>query len=1041
MLLSDFSIKRPVVAIVASLLLVVFGLYALLRLPIRETPDIDRPVVSVFVNYPGASAEVVESKVVKLIEDQISGIQGIKAINSFSRDGRGGINLEFVEGRDIDAAANDIRDQVSRVVARLPEDADPPVIQKADSDTDPIIWLNLAGDRPPMELADYALLTLQPRLASLEGVAYINVGGARQKAMRIWLDRRAMAARGLTVNDVDAALRRENVELGAGQLESYDRNFTMRTMRAYQTAEDFAQMVIARGPNNYLIRLGEIAKVELAPVDVHSVYKNNGQPGVGLGIVKQPGASTLNVARAVKEEFERIKASLPDGLSILINSDTSQFIAVAINEVTIAVAVAAVLVMLVIYLFLGTVRAALIPAVTVPISLVATAVVLWPAHFSINILTLLAMVLAIGLVVDDAIIMLENIHRRMKMGEPPLLAALRGARQVGMAVVSTTMVLVAAFVPVALLRGSVGSLFKEFAVSMAVAVLFSMFISLTLTPVMCSKILTPNLDHSPIAHGADLLFERLKAFYLRVLNRALDAPMRVVAGFGGIIALTVGLFFLLPQEFTPREDRGFFNLEIRAPEGANAEYTARQLKAATDILQPYKDSGEILRTLESIFGNTNQGQVFVVMAPWEQRKRSVSDLVREITPKLREITGAQVAATMPPGLGRTGGPSRAGIQLGISGPTYDELRVWRDAMMEGLRDNPMFAQVRTSFVENKPQIRVHIDQVRAADLGVSVGDIGEALSAMLGSKKVTTFVDKGEEYDVILQGQSEDRATPNDVSNIYVRSNTTRELIPLSSLVTLEEGSYVEVFSRLDRRRTFYLNLFPRSDIILGDVIKEVEKVAKEKLPNTAVLTWRGEAGDFKDNSSAIYFSFALALIVVFLVLAAQFESFIHPLVIMMTVPLAVFGALVGLLLFGQSINLFSQIGIIVLVGLAAKNGILIVEFANQLRDAGRDFRQALVEAAVIRLRPIVMTALATVMGALPLVLASGAGSESRRPIGVVIFTGVSFAVLITLVVVPVFYMLLARRTGSPGRVAAELREYEKVHPAGSSESDHQPAE
>ena len=1040
MLLSDFSIKRPVVATVASLLLVVFGLYALSQLPIRETPDIDRPIVSVFVNYPGASAEVVESKVVKLIEDQISGIQGIKAINSFSRDGRGGINLEFIEGRDIDAAANDIRDQVSRIIARLPEDADPPVIQKADSDTDPIIWLNLSGTRSPMDLADYALLTLQPRLASLEGVAYINVGGARQKAMRIWLDRRAMAARGITVNDVDAALRRENVELGAGQLESYDRNFTMRTMRAYQTADDFAQLVVARGANNYLIRLGEIAKVELAPVDVHSVYKNNGETGVGLGIVKQPGASTLDVARAVKAEFERIKATLPEGLSVLINSDTSEFIAVAINEVTVAVIVAAVLVMLVIYLFLGTVRAAIIPAVTVPISLIATAVVLWPAHFSINILTLLAMVLAIGLVVDDAIIMLENIHRRMKMGEPPLLAAMRGARQVGMAVVSTTMVLVAAFVPVALLRGSVGSLFKEFAVSMAVAVIFSMFISLTLTPVMCSKILTPNLDHSPIAHWADTLFEKLKAFYLKILNRSLDAPKRIVIGFGVIIVLSAGLFLLLPQEFTPREDRGFFNLQIRAPEGANAEYTGRQLKAASDILQPYKDSGEILRTLESMGGNNNQAQIFVVMAPWEERHRSVMKLVSEITPKLQQITGAQVAATMPPGLGRNGGPPGAGVQLGISGPTYDDLRVWRNAMMDGLRGNPLFAQVRTSFVETKPQIRVRIDQVRAADLGVSVGDIGQSLAAMLGSKKVTTFVDKGEEYDVILQGQSEDRATPSDVSNIYVRSNTTRELIPLSSLVTMEEGSYVEVFSRLDRRRTFYLNLFPRSDVILGDVIKEVERVAKEKLPTTATLTWRGEAGDFKDNSSAIYFSFALALIVVFLVLAAQFESFIHPLVIMMTVPLAVFGALVGLLLFGQSINLFSQIGIIVLVGLAAKNGILIVEFANQLRDSGREFRQALIEASMIRLRPIIMTALATVMGALPLVFASGAGSESRRPIGVVIFTGVSFAVVITLVVVPVFYMLFARRTGSPGRVASELREFEKAHPVAASEAD-QPAE
>ncbi len=1050
MVLSDFSIKRPVVATVASILLVVFGLYAFFRLPVRETPDIDRPVVNVGVNYPGASAEVVESKIVKLIEDQISGIPGVHAVNSFSRDGRGQINLEFAEGYNIDTAANDIRDQVSRLASRLPEDADPPSIQKADSESDSIMTLALSGSRTQMELADYAIITLQPRVASLEGVAFVQINGQRQRAMRVWLDRRAMAARGLTVTDISTALRRENVELGAGQVESTDRNFTLRTIRAYQTVDDFSKLVIARGANNYLVRLGEVAKVELAPVDVHSVFRNNGVPGLGLQVVKQPGASTLDVAKRVTAEVANIQAILPPGLKLVVNSDSSEFIATAIKEVSIAVAFSAVLVMLVIYLFLGTLRAAIIPAVAVPISLIATSIVLWPAQFSINILTLLAMVLAIGLVVDDAIIMVENIHRRMTMGEPPLLAAQRGARQVGMAVVSTTMVLVAAFVPVALLQGSAGSLFKEFAVSMAVAVVFSMFVSLTLTPVMCSKILTLKLDSGKLAHAADQAFEKLKAAYLGILNRALDAPKIVVTGFLVIVAASGGLFLLLPQEFTPREDRGFFQLQVRSPEGSNAAYTGRQLKAATDMLKPYLESGEIVRVLEFIGGNGNFANGLVVMAPWDVRKRSTAELVREITPKLQQITGAQVAANLPAGQGRGGGGMMGGgMQLAISGPTYDDLRVWRDAMMEGLRGNPMFVQVRNSFTEGKPQIRIRIDQVRAADLGVSVGDIGDALAAMLGSRRVTTFVDKGEEYDVILQAQDSDRATPGDVSNIYVRSATTRALIPLSSLVTLEEGSYADSFNRLDRRRTINLNLFPRTDVILGDIITEVERVAQEKLPSTAVLTWRGEAGDFKNNSGAIYFSFALALVVVFLVLAAQFESFIHPIVIMMTVPLAVFGALTGLLLFGQSINLFSQIGLIVLVGLAAKNGILIVEFANQLRDAGRDFREALVEASLVRLRPIVMTALATIMGAIPLVLATGAGSESRRPIGVVIFTGVAFAVVVTLVVIPVFYMLLARRTGSPGRVAAELEEYEKAFPAGSHghggsgghSSGHQPAE
>ncbi len=1046
MQLSDMSIKRPVVAIVASMLLVVFGLYSFFKLPVRETPNIDRPVVNVGVNYTGASAEVVESKVVKVIEDQVSGIPGITAISSFSRDGGGRINLEFSEATNIDVAANDVRDQVSRVLYRLPQDADPPVIQKADSDADPIMFVNMTGPLPPMEAADYAVLTLQPRFSSLPGVAYLFTLGARQKAMRIWLDRRAMAARNITVADVQTALRRENVELGAGQLESTDRNITMRTIRAYQTAEDFSSLVVARGPNNYLIRLGEIAKVEMAPVDIHSVYKSNGVSGVGMAIVKQPGASTLDVAKAVKHEMEVMAPTLPPGAKLIIGNDTSLFISAAIHEVSVAVIVSGFLVMLVIYLFLGTVRAALIPAVTVPISLIATAVVLWPMGFSINILTLLAMVLAIGLVVDDAIIMLENIHRRMKMGEPALLAAMRGARQVGMAVMSTTMVLVAAFVPVALMSGAVGGLFKEFAVTMAVAVVFSMFISLTLTPVMCSKILTESLDNSPVAHFAEETFDKVKVFYVRVLNQALDMPKRVLTGFVIIIALSGLLFTLLPQEFTPREDRGQVMINVRAPEGSNADYTARQLTKAVDIIKPYVENGEVLRIAENLNGNGNMANSNVWMTPWGDRHRSVTEFVAEITPKLQQITGAQVVANMPPGLGRSGGGGGmggGGLMLAISGPTYNDLRLWRDAMMEGLRGNRMFTSVRTSFVESKPQIRIHVDQNRAGDLGVSVGDIGDALAAMLGSRKVTTFVDKGEEYDVVLQGQDSDRQTPGDVSNIYVRSTTTRALIPLSSLVTLEEGSYADNFQRLDRRRAINLMLSPRTDVILGDAIKEVERVAAEKLPSTAVLTWRGEAGDFKDNSASIYFSFGLALVVVFLVLAAQFESFVHPMVIMMTVPLAVFGALIGLLMFGQSINLFSQIGIIVLVGLAAKNGILIVEFTNQLRDSGREFREALVEASTIRLRPIVMTALATVMGALPLVMATGAGSESRRPIGVVIFTGVSFAVVVTLVVVPTFYMLLARKTGSPGRIAAELKDYEKAFPASASghSDESQPAE
>jgi multidrug efflux pump len=1049
MILSDFSIKRPVVAIVASLLLVVFGIFAIAQLPIRETPDIERPVVSVRVIYPGASADIIETKIVQVIEDQISGIEGIKSMSSAARDAVGWITIEFELGRDIDDAANDVREQVARAAPALPPDAEPPVVQKADQDAEPIMWLNIfSSSRSAMEVSDYVDRYVRDRISSIEGVAFTWFGGERKKALRVWLDRRALAARNITVTDVEQALRRENIELGAGLLESAERDFTLRTARNFQTPEDFARLVIARGPNNYLVRLGEVAKVEIGAENENSSFRANGNPAVGIGVVKRPGASTLAVAKAVKAELEAIKTTLPPDLDIAMSQDSSIYIEAALREVGIAMGVAAVLVLIVIYLFLGTVRAALIPAVTVPISLMATFIVLWPLGFSINILTLLALVLAVGLVVDDAIIVMENVHRRMKRGEPALLASYRGTRQVGVAVVATTLVLIAAFVPITLQTGSVGRLFTEFAVAMAAAVAFSMFVALTLTPVLCSKILKEELDETPVARVAMAAFERMKAFYRKTLIMGLDRPRVVIAAFIGIIVGTVGLFLILPKEFTPPEDRGTINIMVRAPEGSSLEYTDRQASAATEILKEYLGKGEVARILQMLpmgeavaGGSTNTGNLIVRLEPWGARDRSASEILAEMAPKLRRIPGAQ----MVPSTGASMGQMRwgGGLQLAIGGQTYEELRTYRDAMLAGMRENPRLLAVRSNFNETKGQMRIKIDRHRAADLGVSIGAIGQTLSIMLGSRKVTTFVDEGEEYNVVLQGQIDDRRTPTDVTNIYVRSDTTRELIPLSSLVTIEEISGSDSLNRLDRMRSITVMATPAPGYALGDAVRDINKIAQERLPETARLTWRGEAEELNETNVAMFLAFGLSLLVVYLVLAAQFESFVHPFVIMMTVPLAVAGALGGLLIFGDSFNLYSQIGIIVLVGLAAKNGILIVEFANQLRDAGMEFREALVEAATIRLRPIVMTALATVMGAVPLVLATGAGAEGRQAIGVVIFTGVTFASFITLLVVPVFYQLLARRSGSPGRVAAQLAEYETAFPTRKfgPDQDRQPAE
>lgn len=1048
MVLSDFSVKRPVVAIVASVLLLVFGTFALVQLPIRETPNTERPIVSVRVVYPGASSDVVESRIIQVIEDQISGIEGIRNIASSSRDAFGWITIEFNLDRDIDDAANDVREQVARVVPRLPTEADAPVVQKADQDAEPILWINIfSATRSAMDVSDYVERYVRDRVASVDGVAFTWFGGERKRSMRVWLDRRALAARAITVTDVESALRRENIELGAGLLESEERDFTLRTVRSYQSAKDFAQLVIARGPNNYLIRLGEVAKVEIGAESDNSSFRANGNAAVGLGIVKRPGASTLDVAATVKKELDAVKASLPPDLDLAISMDSSVYIAAALREVGIAMGVAAVLVLVVIYLFLGTIRAAIIPAVTVPISIMATFILMWPLGFSLNILTLLALVLAIGLVVDDAIIVLENVHRRMKRGEPALLASYRGTRQVGVAVVATTLVLIAAFVPITLQTGTAGRLFTEFAITMAGAVAFSMFVALTLTPVLCSKILTAELDDTKVARVAMRAFDKMSAFYRKSLSMGLDRPVLVIGAFIGVTALTVVMYFMVPKEFTPQEDRGTINVMVRAPEGSSLEYTDRQALAATEILKDYLGKGEIARILQMLpmgeatsGSSTNIGQVILRLEPWQDRDRSSQEIMTEIAPKLRQIPGAQLIPSVSSGMG--GGGWGGGIQFAIGGRTYDELRVYRDAMLEGLRSNPKLFAVRSNFNETKAQMRINIDRNRAADLGVSISTIGQTLSIMLGSRKVTTYIDQGEEYNVILQSQLDDRRTPADVSNTYVRSDTTRELIPLSSLVTIEEFSGADSLNRLDRMRSITILATPAPGYLLGDAVRDINAVAAERLPPEAVKMWRGEAQELNETNNLMLLAFGLSLLVVYLVLAAQFESFVHPFVILMTVPLAVAGALAGLLIFGQSFNLYSQIGIIVLVGLAAKNGILIVEFTNQLRDSGMAFREALIEASVIRLRPIVMTALATVMGAVPLAIATGAGSEGRIAIGIVIMAGVSFASFITLLVVPVFYMQLAKRTGSPGRVAAQLAGYETKFPARRFDNeDKQPAE
>ena len=1029
MILSDVSVTRPVFASVLSLLLIVFGVVSYLQLPLREYPDIDPPVVSVDTSYRGASANVVETRITEVIEDRISGVEGIKYISSTSSDGRSRINIEFDVNRDIEAAANDVRDRVSGIADDLPEEADPPDIQKADSSDDVILWLNLVSDRMDvLELTDYAKRYLQDRFSVLPGVARVRVGGGLEYSMRIWLDRNQMAARGLTVADVEDALRSENVELPAGSIESVETQFTARIQRGYQTAEDFKKLVVARG-DNYLVRLGDIARIEKAAIEKRTFFRGNGVPMVGLGIIKQSKGNTIEVAQGAIDLAKRIGPDLPPGMEIINSYDTSVFIRGAIAEVYKTLFIAMVLVIAVIYLFLGSFRAMLVPAVTVPVSLIATFIVLNIFGFSINLLTLLALVLAIGLVVDDAIVVLENIYRRIEEGEPPLKAAFYGTRQVSFAVIATTLVLISVFAPITFLEGDLGRLFSEFAITMAAAVAFSSFVALTLCPMIASKVLKKT-ERLAVSAKVDQVFQSFSNGYSKVLKRALGLRVIVLLVFALLAGTAVYLINALPSEYAPKEDRGAFFIMVTGPEGASYEFTKEYMEEVERRLMPYTESGEVSRLLVRAprsFGTLasfNDGIVIVVLNDWAERRNGF-EIMQEVAGKLADLPGVRAFPVMRQSFG--GGTSKP-VQFVLGGGTYEELAQWRDTLITKINENnPGLTDIDSDYKETKPQLRLVINKDRAGDLGVSVQTIGRTLETMLGSRRVTTYIDDGEEYDVILEGERDQQRTPTNMQNIYVRSGTSGELIPLANVVKIEEYADSGSLNRYNRVRSITIEAGLAEGYSLGEALDYLRTLVRENLPESAAIDYKGESLDYQTSGTSLLFVFALGFAIVFLVLAAQFESYIHPFVIILTVPLAIAGALAGLYFTGNSLNVYTQIGLIMLIGLAAKNGILIVEFANQLRDEGKEFSEALMEAAQTRLRPIVMTGITTVAGAIPLILAHGAGAETRIAIGIVIICGVSAATLFTLFIVPLAYDLMARGTGSPGDVRRKLEQEEKA--------------
>ncbi len=1016
MTLSDLSIRRPVLAIVASLLIVVFGIASLFSIPVRELPDVDAAVVTVSTVYTGASPQIVDTDITEIVESAIAGVAGVKVIGSQSRRGRSRTVIEFEIGRNIDEAANDVRDAIGRIRANLPDGADEPRVIKNDSDADPVMRIAVTSDRQsPEEITDFVERNLVDKLSTLDGVASVNIRGERRYAIRIWIDRRALAAHNLTVGDIEAAIKRNNVELPAGEITSSQRMLDIRLDSRLASVEEFRDIVLDNVAG-HPVRLADVAQVERGVADDEIIVRANGSPAVGLRVLRQSQANAMAISRAVRAEIRTLEPTLPAGMKIIVGSDDALFIASSIREVLIALGISMALVILVILAFLGSLRTTMVPAVTIPVALIGSIALIAAFGFSINVLTLLALLLAIGLVVDDAIVVLENIKRRVDDGETALVAAVRGTRQVTFAVLATSVTLIAVFVPISFLGGKVGRLFGEFGLIMVAAVVISTFVALSLCPMIASRVLKHAARHRPpdAVPDKDSAVARsgFARAYRRILDPALKAPLVVIALSLSFVAGAVGLYLQLPRELAPKEDRGVAFVPITAPQGATVAYTDAQARIIERTLAPQQANGNI-DTLYSLVGWGNRPyRAFVVLrlAPWGERAASQAEIVAKLQPAVRRLPGARAAVASPAGLGLRGNSTP--LRIVVGGSDFERVKQWAAQLLEHAEANDRLINPQMDFEQNQPQLGLSLDRARANDLGISAETIASTLQVLFASRELTTYVDRGREYPVIAQARAEDRRTPSDLANVFLRTGARVEggssLIPLSALITASERAAAAELRRYDRLPSITIRSGLADDYALGSALAYMEQGAARLLPDSARLGFAGQSATFKDTSGDIAVIFAVALLVVFLVLAAQFESFIHPIVIMLSVPLAVAGAVYALSLAGLTLNVYSQIGIILLIGLMAKNGILIVEFANQLRDAGASVRDAVVDAAVLRLRPIVMTVISTILGAVPLVLATGAGAESRIAIGSVIVGGLGLALVFTLFLTPVLYALLA---------------------------------
>ena len=1007
--ISEITVRRPVLAIVISLFLVLIGIVAYDKLTIREYPDIDKPVVTVNTVYRGASAEIIERDITQILEDSLAGISDIKEITSESRNELSKIRIEFNLSRDMDSAANDVRDKIARVVAILPDDADQPRVEKADTDARAIIWIGFTSNQlDSIQLNDYLDRNIVDRLSILPGVASITVGGERKYAIRIWLDPDKMSARGITVDDILSAINRENIEKPAGRLDSVEREISIQVKSKLTNINMFKEIVI----KDYVdkkVRLGDVAEIVIGAETERGFLRANKKNAIGLGIVRQTKSNVLKVANAVKNELKLIQPTLPENIEMSIGYDQSIFVEESISQVRFALFISMLLVIAVIYFFLSSSSATFIPAITIPVSIISTFYIIYLFGFSLNVLTFLALVLAIGLIVDDSIVVLENIKRRIENGEEPYQASIIGAKQITFVVIATTLVLVSVFLPLSFMDGKTGRLFIEFGVVLSFAVIFSSIVALTLTPMLCSKLLKPksSQDHEPS------ILKKFKIFYRNSLTISQRQPKKVYMFSIAMILLATLLFQFIQKELAPTEDRGIFIISVSGPEGSSLSYTDEIVKNVESTLQPHVDQGEI-KTVFSIVapgfsgqpGAVNSAFLFATLTPWDNRRHQ-KDIVREIFPKLLSIPGARIFAINPPSLG--GSRFKPAVQLVISGNNYEDIREWGNTLLINSSD----LKLRNPNIDYKltnPRLNLKVNRDKAYELGVSAESIARTIETLLASNRVTTFASDGLTYNVILQADKSYRVNPNNLDNIFIKSSKSSTLIPLSNLVFFEETSTSQSLKRINRMPStiFSASLLPGYP--LGNALKDLSSLSQDILPANAKISYSGSSKEYFESGNSLELTILFAILIVYLVLSAQFESFRNPLAIILTVPIAMTAGLYTLFLTGTSLNVYSQIGFLMLIGLIAKNGILVVEFANQLRDEGMSVDEAIFESSMIRLRPVLMTTISTMLGAIPLVLSSGAGAESRYSMAIVVLGGITLSSLITLYLIPALYRLIENK-------------------------------